>query len=505
MQLKNISEMRKRTYICLVLVALLSACNDDGRILANPSVPETTSGTTIKVDFSDSGLPVLDIKRGYILRDAISSSNSKIKSDLQAYADMGMQLVALPKDLNQFDANWTSNPQGDYFRSYRSMGSQYFGGNGEKEEFSRNQDGGIDVHINSQYLELCQMARDLGFQLIVQCSGVPVEGKNNGRVEHLFPLDSRRSFHGSARYYPLPATNNYDANGTIIFEWMKLLHDKLGVSNTIYAGNQEPSHTTGYFNGTQTETATIQNLTVYPAIWRSTANKLKNAGMLSAVSQLNEVSGYYDASLQSIIEKGVPFDYYSIQNYMAQRNSKILADVKNALVKYDIPLHKKVLFNRYDYGATNKLKTNEERFATAPGIIAFLESELILCDYADMVYGYCFFAGAQNYSMMNSVLTFLNSMPQARKRLSGIPEGLKYIASADENKISIVLWNPGSEHYTFNLDTTSGVNTSTNLTVEKGTESNLIRIIPATSGSALKEIAGLRLNSQEFMLITIVF
>lgn len=119
--------MRKRTYVCLVLVALLSACNDDGRILPNSSVPETTSGTTIKVDFSDSDLPVLDIKRGYILRDAISSSNSKIKSDLQAYADMRMQLVALPKDLNQFDANWTSNPQGDYFRSYRSMGSQYFG------------------------------------------------------------------------------------------------------------------------------------------------------------------------------------------------------------------------------------------------------------------------------------------------------------------------------------------------------------------------------------------
>lgn len=497
--------MGKRIYVFLVLAVLLSACKGDAQILAHSFAPKETSGTTIKVDFSDSGLPMLDIKRGYILRDAINSSNSRIKSDLQAYADMGMQLVALPKDLNQFDANWESNQQGDYFRSYRSMGSQYFGGNGEKEEFSRNQDGEIDIHINSQYLELCQMARDLGFQMIIQCSGVPVEGKDNGRVEHLFPLDNRRSFHGSARYYPLPATNNYDANGTIIFEWMKLLHDKLGVSNTIYAGNQEPSHTTGYFNGTQTETATIQNLTVYPAIWRPTANKLKNAGMLSAVSQLNEVSRYYDASLQSITEKGVPFDYYSIQNYMAQRNSKILADVKNALEKYNIPLHKKVLFNRYDYGATKKLKTNEERFATAQGIIAFLESELILCDYANMVYGYCFFTGAQNYSMMNSVLTFLNNMPQARKKLSGVPEGLKYIASANENKISIVLWNPGDKSYVFNLDTTNGVNTSTNLIIEKGTETNFTRITPVTSGPAFKEIAGLRLNSQEFMLITIAF
>lgn len=500
------SEMRKRKYVWLMLTVMLSACNNDDRILANSFVfEETTSGTTIKVDFSDSGLPMLDIKRGYILRDAISSSNSKIKSDLQAYADMGMQLVALPKDLNQFDANWTSNPQGDYFRSYRSMGPQYFGGDGEKEEFSRNKDGGVDVHVNSQYLELCQMARELGLQMIIQCSGVPVEGKDNGRVEHLFPLDSRRSFHGSARYYPLPAANNYNANGTTIFEWMKLLHDKLGVSNTIYAGNQEPSHTTGYFNGTQTETATIQNLKVYPAIWKPTANKLKEAGMLSAVSQLNEVSKYYDVSLQSVTEKGVPFDYYSIQNYMAQRNSKILADVKSALTRYDIPLHKKVLFNRYDYGATDQLKTNEERFATAQGVIAFLESELILCDYADMIYGYCFFAGAQNYSMMNSVFTFLNNMPQARKRLSNIPEGLKYIASADKNKISIVLWNPSNEHYVFNLDTTNGTDTSTNLIVEKGTGTNFIRLLPTGSGSTFKKIAGLRLNSQEFMLVTIVF
>ena len=82
--------MGKRTYVFLVLTVLLLACENDARILANPSAPEETSGTIIKMDFSDYGLPVLDIKRGYILRDAINSSNSKIKSDLQAYADMGM-------------------------------------------------------------------------------------------------------------------------------------------------------------------------------------------------------------------------------------------------------------------------------------------------------------------------------------------------------------------------------------------------------------------------------
>ncbi len=265
---------------------------------------------------------------------------------------MGMQLVAMPKDLNQFDENWKTNPRGDYFLSYRSMGgNSYLGGDGgEKEEFSKNSEGGIDVSINSKYLELCRTARNLGLQLIVQCSGVPVEGKEDGSVEHLFPLDDRRSFHGSARYYPLPAPGNYEANANVIFEWMKKLHDELGGGNTIYAGNQEPSHTTGYFNGTQTDAATIQNLQVYPAIWKPIAMKLQNGGMLSAVSQLNEVYSHYDPSVESIVSKGVPMDYYSIQNYRAQNNRTILTSVKNALEKYGLSTSKKVLFNRYDYG-----------------------------------------------------------------------------------------------------------------------------------------------------------
>ena len=57
----------------------------------------------------------------------------------------------------------------------------------------------------------------------------------------------------------------------------------------------------------------------------------------------------------------------------------------------------------------------------------------------------------------------------------------------------------------FNLDTTNGTDTSTNLIVEKGTGTNFIRLLPTGSGSTFKKIAGLRLNSQEFMLVTIVF
>jgi len=55
----------KKIHICLLLTTLLSACEKDEPVSADPSVPEAPSGTTVKVNFADSGLPVLNIKRGY--------------------------------------------------------------------------------------------------------------------------------------------------------------------------------------------------------------------------------------------------------------------------------------------------------------------------------------------------------------------------------------------------------------------------------------------------------
>ena len=498
--------MKKVVYLFLLFTAMFMACDSKASesIIPDPSPSPTPTETDASIDFSDSELPKLDIKRGYILRAAIDRYNTRIMDELKAYQDMGMQLVALPKDLNQFDENWNTNPHGDYFLSYRSRGNSYLGNDGEEEEFSRNSQNGIDVRINSKYLELCRTARNLGLQLVVQCSGVPVEGKDDGTVEHLFPLDDRRSFHGSARYYPLPAPGNYQANGNVIFEWMKKLHDELGVNNTIYAGNQEPSHTTGYFNGVQTDAATLQNLQVYPAIWKPIAVKLKNAGMLSAVSQLNEVHSHYDPSIESIITKEVPMDYYSIQNYRAQNNRAILSAAKAALEKYRLPISKKVLFNRYDFREIPELATNEQRYGTAPGMIVFLESELVLCDYADMVYGYCFFTSAQNFGMMNSVFTFLNGMPQPRKKILNIPEGLKYIASADEKKVSVVIWNPNNKDYTFDLDA-SGANSGTaQLSIQKGSGSELSEYTPASWNHTQKKVSGIQLGYKEFILITML-
>lgn len=489
--------MKKTFYILIFCTNILQANNNNFHARSTLQLVETITS----IDFSESGQPKLDIKRGYILRPAIDRMNTTIMNQLKAFPSMGMQLVALPKDINQFDENWASNPFGEYFLSYRSKGDTFFGGDGEKEEFSRNTEGGIDVRVNSKYLEYCRTAVNLGLQLVVQCSGVPVEGKDDGKVEHLFPLDDRRSFHREARYYPLPAPGSYEANGDVIFQWMKKLHEELGGGNTIFAGNQEPSHTAGYFNGgIQTDEATIMNVQVYPAIWRPIALKLQNAGMLSAVSQLNEVYPHYDPSIESIVSKGVPMDYYSIQNYRAQNNKTILAAAKAALVKYGLPTSKKVLFNRYDYVDYPGLTSYDQRFGTAPGIIAFLESELVLCDYADMIYGYCFFTGGQNYTMMNSVFTFLNAMPQSRKKMLNIPAGLKYIVSADEKRISAVIWNPGTNECIFDLDA-SGANGSAELSVQKGAGTELLSYNPGAWDPTTKKVPGLKLGSKEFILL----
>lgn len=491
----------KNVFYSLIFCANILMANDNINI--SEKYPVKTSESVAVIDFSESGLPELDIRRGYILRPAIDRLNITIMNQLKALPGMGMQLVALPKDLNQFDENWVTNPLGEYFLSYRSKGNTFLGGDGEKEEFSRNGEGGIDVRVNSKYLEYCRTARSLGLQLVVQCSGVPVEGKDDGKVEHLFPLDERRSFHREARYYPLPAAGSYEANGEVIFQWMRKLHDELGGGNTIFAGNQEPSHTAGYFNGgIQTDEATIQNVQVYPAIWRPIALKLQNAGMLSAVSQLNEVYPHYDPSIESIVAKGVPLDYYSIQNYRAQNNKTILAAAKAALEKYGLPTSKKVLFNRYDYVDYPGLTSYDQRFGTAPGMIAFLESELVLCDYADMVYGYCFFTGGQNYTMMNSVFTFLNAMPQPRKKILNIPTGLKYIVSADEKRISAVIWNPGTSECNFDLDA-SGANGIAELSVLKGSATELSLYNPVAWDPTIKKVSGLKLGSKEFILIKI--
>lgn len=392
------------------------------------------------VDLSTS-LPDVDYKRGYLIQDAVNRCRDQDAIDyLTKSKALGMTIAAMPKDLNQFDPNYTNKV---YYKAYRSLGnsaSGYLGANGEAEEFSGTLGGKINVRVNSLYLAACQKAVDYGIQLIVQCSGVPVQGNTDGSVTQLFNLDPTRKFHEQARFYAWPATSDIDTVANTEFTYMKMLKDALGASDVIFAGNQEPSHTAGYPNGVVTDNGTNSNVQNYPSIWRTAANKLKAAGMLSGCSQLNQVSSQYGMSVGAIYNNNVPFDFYTIQNYQGVNNKQVLTDAKNALEKYGYTTHKRVLFDRYDTDDGTG-KTNDQRFGTSDGVISVLNCEVTLFDYADMVYGYCYFTGAKNYVMMDSTFKFLNNAPKSRKNLTNLPSGVSGFALLDDNGVSMALWN----------------------------------------------------------------
>jgi len=428
----------------------LAGCKGDGKLpeiskpgQSNPSdppTPPTTPEGAIVVDISSS-LPDVDYKRGYIIDAAVNRGRNQDLIDyLTKSKNLGMTIAAMPKDLNQFDQNYTGDA---FFRSYRSRGnagSGFLGANGEQEEFSGTKGGKIDVRINSLYLAACRKAVEYDIQLIVQCSGVPVEGQNDGSVKQLFDLDPTRSFHRSARYYPWPAPAERDTVGGTIFTYMKMLKDELGVSDIIFAGNQEPSHTAGYPGGTQTTTGTNNNISNYPLVWHPTANRLRAAGMLSGCSQLNQVSSEYDRSLNSISTNSVPFDFYTIQNYKGINNRKVFTDAKAALEKYGYTTHKRILFNRYD-SDDNSGMINANRFGTSNGVISILDCELELFDFAELLYGYCFFTAVKDFEMMDSTFKFLNNAPKSRKKLLNLPPDVKGFVMLDDKKMSMGLWN----------------------------------------------------------------
>lgn len=394
----------------------------------------------LTVDFEQTSYPVVNFNRGYVLRDALQVKTQKILDDLEESVTLGMRMVSLPRDLNQFNPNYTPHDFSSYFKSYRSMGPLYFGGDGEKEEFSKNEEGGIDVRVNSEYLEICRYAMSLGLELIVQCSGTPVEGKSDGTVEQLFELDPERKFHESARFYPIPASGEFDAVADAVVQWMRALYDSLQYEQVIFLGHQEPSHTAGYPYGIQTREGNLENIAVYAGVWKPMADKLLEYNMVSGAMQLNESRIDYGPGVSALIDGQVPFDYFSIQNYRAERNDLTLREAISQLDSHDYSRGKKIVFNRYDF-KSELITDNEQKYNTSAGITEFLNAEIQLFPYADRILGYSFFTGAQDYPMMDEVFRFLNNMPSERKQIEGLVPGLNAFAFSDSARLSMIVWN----------------------------------------------------------------
>lgn len=447
-----------------------------------------------------SSEPEVDIKRGYILRDAVSRRDEKTIAKIKQSARLGMKMIALPKDLNQFDTQYRKSGVKNYCRAYRSKGEEYFGGDGQREEFRANG----SIHINTDYLEICETARDAGLQLVIQMTGLPSEGRDDGSVVHLVPADSKRRFHHSARFYALPAPEAYEENAQLQFTYIKTLQEELKVDDIIWCGNQEPSHTAGYPGGKQTREGNMENIRDYVKVWSPVARLLAKNKMLCGGVQLNQASHEYKHAAGALAELNVPLDFFTIQNYKAEKNTRVIADAVRELDRHKTLRGKKILFNRYDYSDSKHARGRTGRFATSAGIIQYLKAERVIFDNADRIYGYNLFAGSQGFDMMGHVVAWLNSLPPARKRIEGVPDGCGGFAFADKEHFYLALWNEADRRAVIDTvslkDLPAAVKGKVGAMLGSGRAlkdiSKAIRWSPQT-----KTIEGIALDPREFLLL----
>lgn len=467
------------------------ACNLTLRASAQPII----------INYNTSGLADFDIKRGYILSDAIKTNYTSLLQYADKSKALGMKLMLVAKDMNQFDPKWADNPKKTYYLSYRSQNSTIFTAN-DTEEFSKDSNGKIHISINKQFLNLCRKIRDNELQIVLQCSGVPVEGLDNGDVKQLFSLDPLRTFHESARYYPFPAVQAYDSVATVIVDYVKSLRDSLKINNMICFGNQEPSHTAGYFAGKQTAQGTIDNIKQYVKTWKPIAELLTANNIANGALQLNSSKIDYITGVNALRNENAAIDYFSLQNYKSENNISVLTEAINQLRTNNLLTSKKILMNRYSFESSFATQ-NSEQFNTSRGICEFLDTELNLCKFAEYIYGYCYFAGAQNQLMMDSVFVFLNKAPSKQKDMSGLPKDVYGLALADDKRLSLAIWNKGSVNQTLSVDLSTFPETFKRgeLKIYKG--ANTLFSAFDNANVTNSGITNLQLNENEFMLISL--
>ena len=394
-----------------------------------------------------SQYPDSHIKRGFDFEAAIQKSDDT-ESIPRAKA-LGMSLIGLFRDLNQFSQEAKKIGKKNPFLSYRSQGGLFLGADGEVEEFSKLNNGAIKIHVNSHYIDIIHKAMDSGFQIVFQNSGTPVQGLENGRVQQLFEIDSSREFHGSARYYPLPIHKEYQSCSDLVYRWIKMIVEKSGVTNAIWIGTQEPEHTLGYPNGNHSPKEGMNNLRNYAIFWSLLAKRLSGDGLLVGALQNNMAtklagkSKYY-LSLKELSDQHVPLDFFSIQNYQNYEESpptkEIILSARNALAQFPEYKSTKILFNRYE-PISSKYDNKSHNVSSA--IVEALISEKQILNHSDTIYGYLIWIGWKE-AQWEKLFGFLNSMPSTRLDVMGTSvDFIDAFAYGDAKSFSIAIWNSG--------------------------------------------------------------
>ena len=394
-----------------------------------------------------SSKPDARIKRGYVLQGAVAKTSDDYLDAIRKSKQLGNELVGIFRDINQFQHN-------ALFESYRSRGGTHFGANGEAEEFSLV-DGAIQTRLNSQFLEMCRLARGGGMQIIFQLAGTPVEGLDDGSVRQLFTLDPNREYHGSARYYPIPVESEFDLYAETVADWARKLVEATGASDAIWVGTQEPEHTLGFPGGVKTQEFRFTNLADYTRLWKRLSDKLQAEGWLTGGMQNNagaQSGEKFLASIDALHANECSIDFLTIQNYSGGDNERIIREALEALnskIGYE---NAKILFHRYQ---PSDLPSNTQ-FGTAEGVARILQAEEVLFDHANAIYGYCIHTAAKGHEMTEHLLAFLNSLPRMRKDVESDNENLGAFAFADEEQVSVAIWNVGTESSDISLELSGG-------------------------------------------------
>lgn len=354
----------------------------------------------------------------------------------------------------------------------------------------------------------------------VQISGMPYVYNSNADPNYEIVCGA------VGNYYPLPSPSSMSEDQAAIENWIDYLNSQY--PNAIWIGTQEPSHTLGYSTqwddggcsnppSSGMDAATQTNINRFIAYWTPVAlhlhaNHIQNGGI-----QLNSGnSQFYASTATSIMNAGMPLDYFTLQIY--RPSATVFQDAYNAYQTFQQnPSYKnvKVIFDRYGIRAANS--TTPPDYASASTLITYLQNEALLMPYADMMYGYNVEEGGLEGNATDSstnlpqVLTWLQKAPAPLRPVSSFTndlQGFALVQSTAPQKAYIAVWNISADgnaysNFAINLKGLNSSLTTSNLSILKGSGNSLATI--SDSGITIKgdTISGISLQANEFLLISL--
>ena len=321
-----------------------------------------------------------------------------------------------------------------------------------------------------------------GMTVFAQATGTP----------DVFKPDPNYKWHGGANYYPLPAPKEFNLFANVVSAWMNKGNT---VAKSVWLGTQEPIHTIGFVGGKKTEAGKIKNLKRYADIWSRVAKKLNGkSGAMQLNGMNHDGDTYAITAAKALNSHKTPMNYWSIQNYIAERNASVMTKARQALQNCSAG---KIIFNRYGY---NKPWADTKKFDRSEGIVTLLEAEKVLLKNSDKVTGYCLMhEGFSKYGMVRSVGKFLNEMP-GNRRDTIITGGINAFATSNKSKLRIAVWNKGSTAQTVNITVKGGAWKKASLQVNRGDGASFGKV-NATYNASNGKISGFKLNGKAFAII----